>query len=174
MDTWDCGELEGLIGTCCCCGRACGRCCRGVLTIGAGNDLCPLRNSSSIRHMPVTNAVLSREPVWEGSHSVHISRSFSFPSLDQPHITLTTHPGNRSSDAIGFQISTSSSSSFLAASSLPITKSIDNPLHPAAWRVFLAASGLSNAGFSPSPSVMRSFSPSFFLARCRCCFARLD
>ncbi|KAL7283696.1 LOW QUALITY PROTEIN: hypothetical protein ACG7TL_003132 [Trametes sanguinea] len=108
--------------------------------------ICALRSSSSIRHIPLTNASLSSEPVPAGSHSILHNHRFPF-NLDSFQIARTTCPSSRSSAP------TSSSTDperdtgagpTLATSGFVI-KSTESPRHPAAWRVFRSGGDLARS-----------------------------
>lgn len=101
-----------------------------------------LRSSSSIRHIPLTNASRSRRPVEDGSQSFHMSRSLPRSSFEALQMSLTIRPPSLSSGPTGtgsVSSSLSLSTSFkgsLGCSSGLVIRSTESPLQPAACLLF--------------------------------------
>lgn len=78
-----------------------------------------LRSSSSIRHIPLTNASRSRKPVEDGSQSFHMSRSLPRSSFEALQTSFTIRPPSPSSGPTGTK---SVSSSFPLSASFEGSK----------------------------------------------------
>lgn len=101
-----------------------------------------LRSSSSIRHIPLTNASRLRRPVEDGSQSFHMSRSLPRSSFEALQTSLTIRPPSLSSGPTGSKSVSSSSSlsvsleGIIGRSSGLVIRSTESPLQPAACLLF--------------------------------------